>query len=188
MLKKQWNARIREELIIEVWEALDCESVGARELLAIQEALRAALGAGAVMSPAAIARTVADEGAALRHPEVLNCDREWREQNLETSPQAHQFDVSTLTAAASSLEKIAELRKAAHAHDNQESLQRLRDLAIELRREAQLLSRSKIVTAHERAIAKEVSDWLNIWLQQPDLFADWLSLRQRSPEYQKKFQ
>ena len=62
MLKGNWNARTKHDLIIEVWEYLDCESVGARELEQIQQALGERFGAGALQSPASIARTVADEG------------------------------------------------------------------------------------------------------------------------------
>ena len=72
------KARTKAELIIEVWEHLDCESVGAKELEAIQRAVRDRFGAGAVASPASIARTLADEGAVLRHPEVIECDASWR--------------------------------------------------------------------------------------------------------------
>ena len=53
--------------------------------------------------------------------------------------------------------------------------------------EARLLARSKIVAAADRAVAKEIAEWIRIWLQQPDLFEDWLSLRQLSPEYRKVF-
>ena len=47
-IDKTWRARTKRDLIIEVWEALDCESVGARELDQIQQVLRKELGAGAV--------------------------------------------------------------------------------------------------------------------------------------------
>ena len=65
---KAWQSRTKRDLIIEVWEALDCESVGARELEQIQQVLAEELGLGAVESPGSIARVVADVGAALRHP------------------------------------------------------------------------------------------------------------------------
>jgi hypothetical protein len=38
-----------------------------------------------------------------------------------------------------------------------------------------------------RARLKEISEWLSVWLQSPELFSDWLDLRRRSPEYKKKF-
>lgn len=35
-----WNSRTKIDLIIEVWEKLDCESVGAREIEAIETVVR----------------------------------------------------------------------------------------------------------------------------------------------------
>lgn len=187
MKTTKWQARTRQELIIEVWEALDCDSVGARELLAIQDALRETLGDGAVVSPASIARVVVDEGAVLRHPEVLNCDSKWRARILAAPVAPQQFDFSSLQAAAASLRKIDDLRKEAEAENHQQSLQHLRAVMMQAGQEARLLARSKIVAATDRAVAKEIAEWIRIWLQQPDLFEDWLSLRQLSPEYQQKF-
>ena len=58
-----WNARTKDELMIEVWEKLDCESVGRPELEAIEVAVEAHFGKPAVDSPMVIARLLADEGA-----------------------------------------------------------------------------------------------------------------------------
>ena len=51
-----WTSRTKQDLIIEVWEKLDCESVGAAEIEAIEEAVRARYGEAAVESPMHIAR------------------------------------------------------------------------------------------------------------------------------------
>ena len=91
MTSTKWRARTIPDLIIEVWEALDCESVGARELAQIQQALAEKFGEGAESSPASIARTVADEGAVLRHPEVFEFDAEWRERKIAESEVNLQF-------------------------------------------------------------------------------------------------
>ncbi len=186
MKATKWQARTRQELIIEVWEALDCESVGERELLAIQDELRKTLGAGAVESPASIARVVADEGAVLRHPEVLNCDTQWRTRSLALIA-TQQLDFTSLTAAAASLKKIDELLLHAEAGSNEQTSRELREVAMQAGREAQLVARSRIVAEQDRKVAREIVEWIRVWLQQPKLFDDWLSLRQRSPEYRKKF-
>src|SRR2546430_1361229 len=100
------NARTKDELVIEVWEQLDCESVGAKELEAIQDAVRDRFGAGAVESPAAIARTLADEGAVLRHPEVIEYDAGWRERSFQKThlPETAIFD--SLKEAADSIKRL----------------------------------------------------------------------------------
>ena len=187
MKKTKWQARTRQELIIEVWEALDCESVGEHELVAIQEALFETLGAGAVVSRALIARELADEGAVLRHPEVLNCDTKWRELQLTGLFAAGQLDFDNLESAAASMGDVETLRASAQEHHDLAKLKRLRELIVHFRQQEDLISRSKIVSAPEKAVAKEIADWLAVWLEQPDLFADWLNLRQRSPDYLQQF-
>jgi hypothetical protein len=187
MKAKKWQGRTRQELIIEVWEALDCESVGERELLAIQAELTETLGVGAVVSPATIAREVADEGAILRHPEVMRCDTNWREQQLTELFAVGELEFGSLASAAASLSAVENVRLSAQQDRNQLKLRRLRELMLRCRQEAMLVSRSKIATDQERLIAKEVAHWLSVWLEQPELFPDWLSLRQRSSEYQRKF-
>lgn len=183
----KWQARTRQELIIEVWEALDCESVGERELWAIQSELRKTFGPGAIISPAAIARELADEGAVLRHPEVLNCDTKWREEQLTDLFAPEELNFSSLALARDSLQTIAKVYRSITHKADQPKLKRLNELILQHRQEAVLVSRSKIVSQHERLIAKEVAQWLAVWLEQPDIFSDWLALRERSPEFQKQF-
>ena len=179
---KHWQSRTKRDLIIEVWEALDCESVGARELEQIQHVLSETLGAGAIESPAAIARVVADEGAALRHPEVFECDLKWR-----AGKAYHQLDFSTLKSALESFGAVEIKRRELEQTKDNSGLQRLSDAIAAARQDSLLLSRSKILPAQERAEAKEVAEWLRVWLVAPELFRDWLELRMRSEEFRKRF-
>ena len=178
-LHSAWTATSKQDLIIEVWEALDCESVGCRELEQIQEALLQQFGQGGLESPAAIARVVADEGAVLKHPEILECDSKWRWQNLQSQAFELELDFSDFEKAVASfsvLEKVPAARAA-----------RLREVVTNARQNRILVSRSKILPMPERARAKEISDWLKVWLESPKLFSDWLDLRLRSEEFRKKF-
>src|SRR6267142_7178919 len=104
-LSVKWNSETRHDLIIEVWEDLDCDSVGARELEQIQEALRERFGEGAQDSPASIARTVADEGAVLRHPEVFDYDAKWRERLNSGVVPVESLSFSNLPEASESIRK-----------------------------------------------------------------------------------
>jgi hypothetical protein len=79
------NSRPRpvRELIIECWQQLDREFLGASELQEIQRSVQAS---GLELAPSLIARTLADVGVRLRHPEVIDCDALWRAQQFtETS-------------------------------------------------------------------------------------------------------
>ncbi len=194
--------------MIEVWEALDCESVGARELEQIQKALGERFGEGALASPAAIARMVAQEGAVLRHPEVFECDLQWRKRLLERSVLEERLDFTSLASAFESVVKIEETRMrlrgtgekgkgaigekgkgagGSRANENAGELKELREIVVAAREESLLRARSKILAEEQGRQAKEISDWLSVWLRAPELFSDWLDLRRRSPEFRRKF-
>jgi hypothetical protein len=199
----KWRARTISDLIIEVWEALDCESVGAPELEQIQQALGEKFGEGALQSPASIARIVADEGAVLRHPEVFNCDLKWRRQEMEKGSFQGGLNFGDLASAFESVVKIEEKRlqlqtelhrgtgekgKGERETNNRAAGSReLRDIVTAAREELLLRSRSKILDDGQRQEAKEISEWLVVWLQAPELFSDWLDLRRRAPEFRRRF-
>jgi hypothetical protein len=186
MTTRKWSARTRQDLIIEVWEFLDCESVGARELQQIQEAVLEQFGAGAAASPATIARTVADEGAVLRHPEVFECDRRWREENLKKWTFREAMDFADLASAFASVVKLEERRIELQAGSDAQGLKDLREVVISLRKDLLLKARSKIFETQRQQL-KEIAYWLAVWLQAPELFSDWLDLRRRSDEFGKRF-
>jgi hypothetical protein len=186
-MSKNWSARTRRDLIIEVWEALDCESVGARELEQIQQALGEKFGEGALESPAAIARVVADEGAVLRHPEVFAFDGKWRERRLMNGGLQTQLDFTDLSKAFQSVVKLEGQRLELHAGEDAKGQADLRKVVASVRKDLLLKARSRIVDDKQREAAKEVSQWLMLWLQTPELFSDWLDLRRRSPDFCKKF-
>lgn len=173
------------DLMIEVWEALDCESVGRAELERVQKELIETLGEGAVESPASIARTLADEGAVLRHPEVLKCDFDWRERRLGANQSDAQLDFSSLAAAISSFAEVEQRRL--DATDNSEEHVRLRKILTDARQETQLAAQSRLLSIEQRNEAREISEWIAVWLRSPQLFADWLDLRMRSAQFRKTF-
>jgi hypothetical protein len=187
MIARSWSARNKRDLIIEVWEYLDCESVGASELEQIQQALTEKFGAGALTSPASIARTVADEGAVLRHPEVFQCDVKWRQENLKKWEFREGLDFSDFSSAFESVVKLEEKRLQLQVDNQATGLKELRDIVAAARKDSLLQARSKILDGSAREQRKEISEWLTVWLQSPELFSDWLDLRRRSPEYKKKF-
>ena len=182
MSENRTRARTKHQLILEVWKQLQCESVGAQELETIQQAILEMFGEGAVESPASIARTLADLGAKLRHPEILDSDARWRGLSLEgLFPERPSF--SSLAAASDSIGRLDDLRKQFEQEGDRAGLRRLRGLALEVKRELQLVARSRAVGEKQRLEAKETVQWLIIWLEDPQIFPDWLSLRRRSPEF-----
>ena len=182
-----WQARNKRELIIEVWESLDCESVGTAELLAIESVVRQKFGAGAVDPPAMVARILADEGAELRHSEVLERDVEHRDTDPYGAMFRNILEFSTLADAAAAIARLDKLRREFVRNKDREGLRRTHEIAIKAKRRTELISRNANKDEKSRIEMAEIAEWLRVWLQQPDVFDDWLDLRRSSKQYRRQF-
>ena len=182
-----YNSRTKTDLIIEVWERLDCESVGAKEIVLIEDAVRENFGEGAVESPMIIARLLADEGAELRHSEIMELDVERR---LE-SPYAPMFrnilKFADFRQAVVSIRRLENLRKKFVSENDREGLRLVRETALKGKRRAQMISKNEKVAPEKRAEKQEIAEWFTIWLQNPQVFENWVALRQNSPDFNEKF-
>ncbi len=171
--------RSRELLIIDVWKPLDKEVVGAAELELVRETIIQRFGLN--VSPASIARALADHGVRLGHPEILEADVRWREHNALLTPEDLTF--GTLEAATALMEKIERLRQRFEHEDLM-----LEHLLYEVRRiksELDLLASNE--KAANRHLAEELAQWLTVWLQNPQIFSEWLALRRNTEEFQSRF-
>jgi hypothetical protein len=183
----EWKARTKRDLMIEVWERLDCESVGARELEAVSEVVRERFGEGAVESPAIVARLLADEGAELRHSEVLALDSSWRTQDPYEAMFRNVLKFSTFDEAAASIKRLDNLRRQFERKGDREGLRLVREAALKGKQRAQMIARNSKVAERKRAEKEEMAEWFTVWLNQPEIFEDWLSLRQGSKDFHARF-
>lgn len=177
----------REQLIIDIWTPMGADSVGAAELELIQEALLERFGAGASESPASIARTLADNGARLEHPQILEADLKWRERNLLAVFMPDELSFDTLAGAAEWVERVGSLHHRFELERDEFGVELLRRVVLGIKRELELVSAGKTAAEKERRLAQEVAHWLAIWLQNPLIFEDWLSLRRDSSEFREQF-
>ena len=159
----------RDEFIIEAWEAMGKEVVGASELERIENAFLENFGS--TISPASIARVLADHGAGLGHPEILQADARWREK--QSLFNAEDLEFTNLDAAIRLINKIEQLRQS-------ENVERLRQAVRAIKAELDSLAAGK-------PLAAEVAQWLAVWLQNPPIFAEWLALRQNTAEFRDRF-
>ena len=171
--------RTQELLIIDVWKPMDKEVVGAPELESVQEIIAERFGTS--VGPASIARALADHGARLGHPEILESDLRWRERNLLFTPEDLTF--GTIEAANALIDKIESLCR---QFENDSSMaERLRHEVRQFKAELDLLATNE--KAANRDLAQEVAQWLTIWLQTPQIFSEWLSLRRATADFQARF-
>jgi hypothetical protein len=184
----------RREKVVDLWRSLGEPTVGEDELRKVQKALGSEFAsAAAAISPATIARILADEGAELRHPEIIEFDARWREARIENEGKGLN-SISSLTGAkalslkqAESLIKRLERLRRRFDRTGDEQSRQLQSLAIEGRQAARLRANSRSLGETERLAQAEIGEWLRIWLQTPTLFEQWLELRKSSADFQKKF-
>jgi len=171
-----WKAKNKRDLIIEVWEKLDCESVGAEEVRAVEEVVRDVFGKQAVESPMLIARLLADEGAELRHSEIMNLFVERFEEKPYTAEFRNILKLGTLRSAESSIRRLENLRKKFAAEKDKEGMRQVRERTIAAKKE--------LKKTPEQI---EIAQWLTVWLQTPEAFEGWVTLRKRSKDFKEKF-
>jgi len=182
-----WASRTKDDLAIEVWEKLDCESVGRPEIEAIRAAIEGEFGPAAVDSPMIIARLLADEGAELRHSEILELyvglakDRPY-DAAFRNIVQLENFDET-----AASIRNLENLRQSYMASNDREGLRLVRDAGIRAKDELNARAEKESGDAAYKLRSQESSDWFGVWLQTPTIFDNWLDLRRESPEFQEKF-
>lgn len=187
-------ARTKRELAIEAWESLRRVPVGENELREIQRVIAKRFGESAVDSPASIARMLADEGAELRHPEVIEFDAHWRQARIQT--RAGDFSVFDRVNAAKPLRlrqaevlirKLETLRAKFERAGDSAAAASLRDDAADARQAAESLAKSSRHDQRVRGEQAEIAQWLSVWIRTPKLFAEWLELRKRSPDFRQRF-
>jgi hypothetical protein len=182
-----FTSRTKTDLIIEVWEKLDCESIGAAEIEAIETVVRDKYGYSAVESPMIIARLLADEGAELRHAEILELDVTRRTESPYDALFRNILKFSDFRQTLATIRQLENLRKKFVAENDREGLRLMRELAIKGKNRALMISRNEKVTEEKRAEKQEIAEWFTIWLQSPEVFESWVVLRQNSPDFVKRF-
>ena len=183
-----WQARTKTDLIIEVWEKLDCESVGAREIEAIEIAVADRFGYGAVDSPMVIARLLADEGAYLRHSEILELDVKRRLESPYDPMFRNILKFADFKQTLISIRRLENLRSKFAAENDKEGLRMVRETALKGKNRAQMIAGNEKVDEKKRAEKAEIAEWFTLWMQSPEVFENWVLLRQNSKDFKEKFE
>jgi hypothetical protein len=90
---------------------------------------------------------------------------------------------STFIEAEQTLKTLEILCRKYEAVSDKKGVEYCRQIAVLGRRRAELISRNKRVRMDKRLQKKEIAAWFSIWLETPDIFDDWLSLRKSTEEF-----
>ncbi|MGQ0540557.1 MAG: hypothetical protein ACT4O9_01750 [Blastocatellia bacterium] len=175
-------------LIIDVWEKLDCESVGSDEIIAIENAVRERFGKSAVDSPMVIARLLADEGAELRHSEIMTLFVE-RYADCPYAPSLRNIiNVSSFESTLATIRNVENLRRKFVQDGDAEGLRLLRERVIRAKTEVIGQVDKPGLEDSAKAIKLEIAEWLRLWLQSPELFENWIVIRKNSLDFKTHFE
>jgi hypothetical protein len=182
-----WESRTKTDLIIEVWEKLDCENVGAVEIEAIEIAVEERFGRGAVDSPMVIARLLADEGAELRHSEIMELFVKRHSRSPYDAMFFNIMKLADLGQTHGTIRNLENLRKKLAGENDKEGLRLLREKALKGKSRALEMAADQRLANTARLENAEIAEWLTIWLQSPEIFENWVTLRQNSADFKEKF-
>lgn len=182
-----WRSRNKTDLIIEVWEKLDCESVGREELEAIEVAVAAEYGGSAVEPVMSVARSLADEGAVLRHSEIMELYLDRAAVRTHEAELSGIVNIESLSEARDSIASLDRLRRKYWAANDAIGQRLVREAALEAKGELSARIKKENIDPLDRQIAIELSEWLSHWLQTPSIFFEWLDMRQRSTDFLDRF-
>jgi hypothetical protein len=182
-----WKSRTKNDLMIEVWEALDCENIGAKEIITIEQAVREQFGESAVDSPMVIARLLADEGAELRHSEIMRLFVERNQEGVFDALFRNILKFESFEQAVATIRDLENIRNRFLEDEDIHGLRILREVALQAKKDLLAAADKPKTTSEIQARNAEIVSWLTIWLRTPDVFENWIKLRMRSPDFEQKF-
>jgi hypothetical protein len=130
---------------------------------------------------------LADEGAELRHAEVLELDARERAADPYEAMFRNVLKFSDFAQAATSIKNLENLRRQLSRKKDETGLRRVHEVGLKGKQRAQMIARNPKVDERKRAEKAEIAEWFTVWLQTPEIFQDWLDLRQRSKDFRQRF-
>ncbi len=171
----------KKKRIIEVAEDLGVEQFTPAEVEQIRRQLLARFGAQGKASAEYIHEVL--EEAGLR----VNWSTQADSEDLYEDEFRDLLHFATLEEAEMCLTRLDELVRKFRAEDEPAAVKRVLEVGRLGRRRAEMISRNPRVDAKKREEKQEILEWFRIWLQTPDTFFDWLDVRKRSPDFQRRF-
>src|SRR4030095_11646060 len=131
-----------------------------------------------------IARALVDEGLPVRYQQIFA---------MATPHERYQelldgvLRLETLAPAEASIRRLDRLHSKFRRAGDRSGMRHARDLAVKAKRALGEQAEARGLSPARSAEIAEISQWLSIWLQTPDLFAAWLELRKAAPEFKRNF-
>ena len=174
----------KREMVLDIYDNEAMGEVTAREIAVINQALIEEYGEGGAMTPAEIARILHDEDLPVRFDQIF---RMMTTTEKYENAFARFLENDDLEQAEKSIGGIDELYRKFKQTGDRAGVRFAFEAARAARQNAVELSQLPHLSAARRREYAEVAEWFAVWLQTPDLFTSWVSLRKASAEFKKLF-
>ena len=174
----------KRELVLDIYDNEAMGEVTAREIAVINQALIEEYGEGGAMTPAEIARILHDEDLPVRFDQVF---RMMTTTEKYENAFARFLENDDLAEAEKSIRGIDGLYRKFKQAGDRAGVRFAFEAARAAKQNATELSQLPDLSAARRREQAEIAQWFTVWLQTPDLFAEWVGLRKASAEYKKLF-
>ncbi len=174
----------KKQIIVDFCRARARQRIEVGDLHAARNELRRHLGPGDRTSLGYIASILREAGYEVQYEDRYS-DPVMPEPYASRLKGALEFH--DLASAEQSLLRLdAIYREYASAADRQGAAM-VRALVKKGKLRARSLAANPRVQARKRQEKQEIARWFQVWLETPDLFADWLALRKSSDEFRSLF-
>ena len=174
----------KRQLILALWHERGLDCAGEREIRALQAEVRQRLGTEHPTSLSYIASVLREAGTAVDYQDRFVGPR-LEEPYASRINGALQF--RDLASAEQSLHRLDALYREYRAASDRVGTTLVRALVLRGKQRAESIGANSRVHPEKRREKREIARWFHVWLETPDLFFDWLELRQQSEEFQRLF-
>lgn len=174
----------KSELVLDIYDREAMGEVTAREVAIINQALIEEFGEGGAMDPGEIARVLVDEDIPVRYEQIFRMAA--LTDKYETT-FSYLPGTDSLTDAEATLREIDRLYRVYQRQHDRTGLRYARQAAQAAKGDAEQAAQDAALDEQSQAEQAEIAQWFRVWLQTPDLFEQWLALRQGTNDYRNKF-
>lgn len=174
----------KRRLILDCREQRHIDSAGVQELRRIQNELRIRLTPAAPPSLSYIAGVLREAGTRVDYDDPY-ADPVIPERYRGQLEDALQF--SDLAAAEASLRRFDAACRQYESSSDREGAALVRKLVLRGRQRASSLAANARVDARKRQEKREIASWFRLWLENQELFFDWLEVRKNTEEFRELF-
>jgi len=174
----------KKQIILDFFAACGKRSLEVRDLHDARNELRRCLGSGDKTSLGYMASILREAGYEVRYEDRYS-------DPVMPEPYASRLkgvlEFHDLASAEQSLLRLDAIFREYSGVPDRQGTSLVRALVKKGNLRARSLASNPRVQAQKRQEKQEIANWFHVWLETPDLFADWLELRKSSEEFRDLF-